>query len=87
MNKTSKTIVTICLVLSGLIILDTINFGQMLMMFFLAGIIPGTHFALSASSMMELYAVLAGFVVGRITSKRLIAVIEHISPKTVSRQV
>lgn len=63
-----KTIIITCLVLSGFIILDSLNAGHVLMMFLLAGVIPGTNVAISASTMMEVFALLTGLVVGRLSS-------------------
>lgn len=61
-----KFIITTSLILSGLIILDSLNAGHALVMFFLAGVIPGTSLALSAEAMMQLFALLFGFVLVRI---------------------
>lgn len=61
-----KAIIITCLVLSGLIILDSLNTAQALMMLLLAGVVPGTSFALSAQTMMSIFALLTGFVVARI---------------------
>jgi len=63
MKKTAAIIFT---ALSLLMILDSFNFGHALMMFYLAGIIPGTNIALSAAQMLEFFAIVAGFVVARI---------------------
>lgn len=64
-----KTITITCLILSGLIILDSLNVGHILIMFFLAGVIPGTNIALSASTMMEVFALLIGLVIGRLGAR------------------
>lgn len=63
-----KAIIIACLILSGLIILDSFNIGHVLMMFLLAGVIPGTNIALSATTMMEIFALLIGLIIGRISS-------------------
>ena len=61
-----KAIIITCLILSGLIILDSFNTGQVLIMFLLAGVIPGTNIALSATTMMEIFALTTGLVIGRL---------------------
>jgi hypothetical protein len=62
-----KTLTFIFLTLSMIMILDSINFGHSLMMFLLAGIIPGTTVILSADQMLVFFAAVTGFVCGRIT--------------------
>ena len=66
-----KAIIFACLILSGIIILDSLHAGHAIMMFLLAGVIPGTNVALSASTTMELFALLLGLVVGRLSSRAL----------------
>jgi hypothetical protein len=66
-----KAIVVTCLIFSGLIILDSFNAGHILMMFLLAGVIPGTNIALSATTMMEIFALLTGLVIGRLSASGL----------------
>lgn len=61
-----KVIIITCLTLSGLIILDSLNAGHALMMFLLAGVIPGTNIALSATITLEFFALMTGFVVARL---------------------
>jgi len=63
-----KLIITTCLILSALLILDSMNAGQAIAMFYLAGQIPGTKNSVSASTMMEFFALLIGFVLARISS-------------------
>jgi len=63
MKKTSAIILTI---FSLLLILDSFNFGHALMMFYLAGVVPGTNIILDGAQMLELFAVIAGFIVARI---------------------
>jgi len=53
-------------------ILDSLNAGHLLMMFLLAGIIPGTTIVLSPNDMMSLFALLIGFVLARITNAVII---------------
>ncbi len=47
-----KFVVSFCLVGSALIILDSFNFAHTIMMFLLAGVIPGTDYAISPIDMM-----------------------------------
>ena len=67
-----KIIIFTCLILSGLMILDSLNVGHALMMFFLAGVIPGTDTAISAQVMVELFALTGGFVLARLTNRFLV---------------
>ncbi len=64
-----KSIIITCLILSGLIILDSLNVGHLLVMFLLAGVIPGTNIALSASTTLELFTLLIGLVIGRLSAR------------------
>ena len=66
-----KSIIITCLILSGLIILDSLNAGHILVMFLLAGVVPGTNIALSASTTMELFALMIGLVIGRLSTRAL----------------
>jgi hypothetical protein len=61
-----KTIALILTILSALLILDSMDAFHALAMFMLAGIVPGTHIALSATFMLELFTLLLGFVLARI---------------------
>lgn len=61
-----KTITITLTILSLLIILDSLNAGQALMVFFLAGVIPGTNVAIDAGRALELFALITGFVLARI---------------------
>lgn len=54
-------------VAAALLILDSVNAGQAMVMFFLAGQIPGTSTVVSASTMLEAYLLLAGFIGARLT--------------------
>lgn len=68
-TKTSmkKFIIIASLIGSCLLILDSFNAGSALVMFFLVGIIPGTDLSLSADRMLEIFALLTGFTLSRIT--------------------
>lgn len=61
-----KIITTIITIFSLLIILDSFNFSHALMMFYLAGVIPGTNITLGAAQMLEFFALVSGFVVARV---------------------
>lgn len=61
-----KLATIIFITLSLFIILDSFNFGHALMMFYLAGIVPGTNIALNAAQMLEFFAIVAGFTVARL---------------------
>lgn len=50
-------------------------------MFYLAGEIPGTRHSLSASTMMELFALLIGFVIARIGNRAVLSLFDRISMK------
>jgi hypothetical protein len=61
-----KTIAITLTIFSLLLILDSFNFGHVLMMFYLAGIIPGTNIAIGATQMLEFFALITGFTVARV---------------------
>lgn len=63
-----NTITIIAIILSLLLILDSFNFSHALMMFYLAGVIPGTNTAIDAARMLELFALIGGFTVARVMS-------------------
>ncbi len=63
-----KAIIITCLVLSGLMILDSMNVGPAFVLLIFAGVIPGTNIVLSAQTMMGLFALLTGFVLARIAN-------------------
>jgi hypothetical protein len=63
-----KTIAITLTIFSLLLVLDSFNFGHALMMFYLAGVVPGTNIAIDANRMLGFFAVIAGFTVGRIMS-------------------
>ena len=61
-----KLVITACLVVSALMVLDTVNAGQALVMFVFVGALPGTDVTISASRMLEIFALLIGFTLSRI---------------------
>ncbi len=65
---TMKKALTILFIsLSFILILDSVNAGHALVMFFLAGVIPGTNIAISATNMLEAFTLLIGFTLSRVT--------------------
>jgi hypothetical protein len=60
------------LVFSLLIILESFNFGYGLMMFFFAGIIPGTNLQLSPEQMLMLYIFAIGMAFIRLKPEILV---------------
>lgn len=60
-----KVIITLSLIGSGLIILDSINVVETLTMLLLAGSVPGTSIILSPSQMLIAYGLILGFIVSR----------------------
>ena len=74
-----KTIIITCLIFSALLILDSMNTLQAVFMFYLAGKIPGTQTYLSAGTMMELFALLFGFVLARIGNRSLVSFFNRVS--------
>jgi hypothetical protein len=60
-----KNIVTkICLILSAVIILDSMGIWHMLVAFFFVGIIPGTDIMLAPILMIYLMLILSSLVIG-----------------------
>lgn len=62
-----KALTILLLSLSIMLILDSLNAGHALVMFLLAGVIPGTSVTISGSTMLEIFAVLFGFTLSRVT--------------------
>ena len=63
-----KTITILLILCSTLLILDSFNFGHAMMMFLLAGVVPGTNIIIDADSMLELVAIVSGFIVARVVT-------------------
>ena len=63
-----KTLSILFVLLSALLILDTLNAGHALTMFLLVGIIPGTNISIDASRMLEYILILTGFTLSRLTT-------------------
>jgi hypothetical protein len=66
-----KNLTVFFLVSSLLIILDSLHFGYGLMMFFFAGIIPGTNLQLTPEQMLALYIIASAFIVIRMKPQLL----------------
>ena len=62
-----KALTILCISLSFVIILDTFNASEAIFMFFLAGVIPGTNITISAARMLEVFMLLTGFILSRVT--------------------
>lgn len=62
-----KKLTILCVSLSALLILDTLNAGHALVMLLLAGVVPGTSIVIDASLMFEYILLLTGFTLSRIT--------------------
>lgn len=62
-----KKITIICSALSVFLILDSMNVGYALVMFFLAGVVPGTNIIIDATHMLEFFTLTIGFTLSRIT--------------------
>lgn len=62
-----NAIITICLVGSLIAILSAFQTGEAITMFLLAGVIPGTSMVISPSDTLVLIALIAGFVISRVT--------------------
>jgi hypothetical protein len=83
-----KKLITItCIALSAIIILDSFNAWHALIMFYLAGEIPGTRKSISASTMLQIFALLTGFVVARIGNHALQPVFEKFEKTSFKRTV
>ena len=76
-----KVITIICLALSTILILDSMNIWHALVMFYVAGEIPGTRQSLSAGTMMQLFALLIGFVIARVSNKTILSLFDRFSLK------
>lgn len=68
--------------LAGMMILDSMNAGQAIVMLLIAGKIPGTDIYIDATSMILILTALFGIVSSRITI-RLMAVARTLSIKPV----
>ena len=76
-----KAIIITCLVLSGLIILDSFHAVDAMVMLFLAGIIPGTNIEVSGQTMMSFFALLIGFVLARLANRAFVNLFSRLTPR------
>lgn len=68
------TIISLSLILSALLILDSMNAGYAMMMFVIAGQIPGTTTVIDATSMLFVLVLAVGIVAGRLTGRLILLV-------------
>lgn len=64
-----KKITIFCLVASLLIVLDSMNFADALIMFIFAGVIPGTNFQLTPEQSLGLFTISISLIVVYFKSK------------------
>ncbi len=76
-----KTLTIIFITMSALLILDSMDFSHAVAMFLLAGVVPGTSMVLNADRMLELFALLLGFVVARIGVRVTKAIMNYEAPE------
>lgn len=57
-----RNIIIILNLLSLMIICDAMNMGESLMLFFVAGIIPGTHVSISPLVMLAVFVILSAMM-------------------------
>ena len=62
-----KLIITLSMIGSAVIFLDTINFGQQMILFVFAGIVPGTNIVISPIDVMAASATAITVIILRIT--------------------
>jgi hypothetical protein len=67
-----KIIIITSLIVSTILIFDSVNVGATLAMFVIAGQVPGTSTSLDAQALLFIYLLIAGFFTSRATS-RLVA--------------
>ena len=77
-----KLIITLCMIGSVVILLDTINFGQQFILFIFAGIVPGTNIIIAPIDFMAATATAITVIVLRITVWSLVRSIVEADPKT-----
>ena|GEM_PF-1059274 len=65
-----KKIITITsLIFSSLLILDSMNIGSALVLFVIAGQVPGTNVSIDAGAMLFFFMLITGVITGRLTSR------------------
>lgn len=68
-----KIIIITCLALSAMLILDSMNVWHALFMFYVAGEIPGTRTSVNATIMLQIFALLTGFLFARLGNRAILA--------------
>jgi hypothetical protein len=81
MSSSQKTVTSVSLVLSGVLILDSLNAGHAIIMLLIAGQIPGTDLFIPADTMLITLTGVFGVVCGRVTS-RVIAYTQTLAPSS-----
>lgn len=83
-----KTISNICLILAVLIILDSVGASHWLMLFILAGVIPGTDILISPMDVMTTNAIAITVIVLRIAMgpKFLTAISERLKARSIIKK-
>lgn len=76
-----KVLIITFTALSAILILDSMQAGQALVDFFVAGIIPGTNKSLSASMALQIFALLGGFTFARLTKSRVENLLQKFLPE------
>ncbi len=66
-----KAITLTALILSAILIFDSMNLGSALVMLLIAGQIPGTSASIDAGAMLIFFMFVSGILAGRLTSKLL----------------
>lgn len=66
-NYMKKRLAIIFTALSIIIMLDSLNAVEALFMFLLGGVIPGTNVVVSGARMLEVFTLLIGFTLSRVT--------------------
>lgn len=74
---TKKTLTILLTVFSSIIILDTLNFGHVIALFLLAGVIPGTNISLDADTMLIVFSAITGFTLSRLFIKLAAALLQR----------
>ena len=74
---TKKTLTILLTVFSSIIILDTLNFGHVIALFLLAGVIPGTNISIDADTMLMFFSAVTGFTLSRLFVKLAAALLQR----------
>ncbi len=72
-----KAITILALTGSLIIILSSFQFDQVLAMFLLAGLVPGTDIVVSPNQMFVVISLITGFILARLITPR----IRHLTPR------